>query len=281
MRNRLDLRVALKNGAGHLGLPGQPPVARQRPRAPFAPLAIRARDPGPGHADRLGSKGADDFPIPMPVAIPLRTRALAFIATAPERSLQFLLEDRFDEIPHPAADAVLERIRPVAPDEWRSAVGLGSLGHGVISFGGASRRSWLLQHLEITPPSQFPPTPRQNHEISGKIQKDTTRGGESGFAIFVNSGHPAVRRRFTIAHEIAHYVLHERKIGDGIFDDALYRSGLPHQEKVQANALAADILMPRDRVREMQRLHGDNINYLANLFWVSEQAMSIRLGVPT
>ncbi|WP_404947949.1 ImmA/IrrE family metallo-endopeptidase [Roseovarius sp. TE539] len=80
---------------------------------------------------------------------------------------------------------------------------------------------------------------------------------------------------------MAHYVLHERKIGDGIFDDALYRSGLPHQEKVQANALAADILMPRDRVREMQRLHGDNINYLANLFWVSEQAMSIRLGVPT
>ena len=119
------------------------------------------------------------------------------------------------------------------------------------------------------------------NEISGKIQRDARRGGDSGFAIFVNADHPAVRRRFTIAHEIAHYVLHERKIGDGIFDDALYRSGLPHQEEVQANALAADILMPRNRVREMQRLYGDDIGQLARIFWVSEQAMSICLGVPT
>ncbi|MEO3416134.1 ImmA/IrrE family metallo-endopeptidase [Roseovarius sp. CAU 1744] len=119
------------------------------------------------------------------------------------------------------------------------------------------------------------------NEISGKIQKDAERGGESGFAIFVNQDHPAVRRRFTIAHEIAHYVLHERKIGDGIFDDALYRSGLPHREEVQANALAADILMPKKLVREMQGQHGDEIGKLAEIFWVSEQAMSIRLGVPT
>lgn len=118
-------------------------------------------------------------------------------------------------------------------------------------------------------------------EISGKIQRDEDRGGTSGFAIFVNKDHPSVRRRFTIAHEIAHYVLHERKIGDGIFDDAMYRSGLPHREEVQANALAADILMPRDRVREMRRRYGDDVERLAKLFWVSERAMSIRLGVPT
>lgn len=119
------------------------------------------------------------------------------------------------------------------------------------------------------------------NEISGKIQKDVTRGGESGFAIFVNKDHPSVRRRFTIAHEIAHYVLHERQIGDGVFDDAMYRSGLPHSEEVQANALAADILMPRSRVREMQSIHGDDVNTLAALFWVSETAMSIRLGSRT
>lgn len=115
--------------------------------------------------------------------------------------------------------------------------------------------------------------------ISGKIQRDSERGGASGFAIFVNKDHPSVRRRFTIAHEIAHYVLHERKIGDGIFDDAMYRSGLPHTEEVQANALAADILMPRSKVNAMLAMYGNDIEKLAEIFWVSEQAMSIRLGL--
>lgn len=118
-------------------------------------------------------------------------------------------------------------------------------------------------------------------DISGKIQKDSGRGGTSGFAIFVNKDHPEVRRRFTVAHEIAHYVLHERMIGDGVFDDALYRSGLPHQEEVQANALAADILMPRSKVREMQSLYGTDIAKLAAAFNVSERAMGIRLGMLT
>lgn len=117
--------------------------------------------------------------------------------------------------------------------------------------------------------------------ISGKIQKDEERGGESGFAIFVNKDHPEVRRRFTVAHEIAHYVLHERLIGDGVFDDAMYRSGLPHHEEIQANALAADILMPREMVRKLQRVHGDDVAQMAQAFNVSQQAMSIRLGLPT
>jgi predicted transcriptional regulator len=114
--------------------------------------------------------------------------------------------------------------------------------------------------------------------ISGKIQRDEQRGGASGFAIFVNADHPAVRRRFTIAHEVAHYVLHEAKIGDGIFDDAMYRSGLPHREEVQANALAADILMPRKKLAEKRSELGDDVGKLAEAFWVSKQAMEIRLG---
>ena len=118
-------------------------------------------------------------------------------------------------------------------------------------------------------------------EISGKIQRDIDRGGESGFAIFVNKSHAPVRRRFTIAHEVAHYVLHEDKIGDGIFDDAMYRSGLSQQEEVQANALAADILMPRSLVSKMRKLHGDEIDKLTDIFWVSEPAMKIRLGLTT
>lgn len=117
--------------------------------------------------------------------------------------------------------------------------------------------------------------PWPNH-VSGKIQKDPQRGGESGFAIFVNQSHPITRKRFTIAHEIAHYVLHEDQIGDGVFDDAMYRSGLPEKVEVQANNMAADILMPWSVLKEHL---GEPVPKLAEMFNVSEQAMSVRLGI--
>src|SRR3546814_8751462 len=81
------------------------------------------------------------------------------------------------------------------------------------------------------------------------IRKDAERGGESGFAIYVNGSHPRVRRRFSIAHEIAHFALHRNLIGDGVTDDAMYRSNLSSAVEVQANRMAADILMPWHLIR--------------------------------
>ena len=52
--------------------------------------------------------------------------------------------------------------------------------------------------------------------ISGKIEDDYF----DGYVITVNSKHGGTRKRFTVAHEIAHYVLHRDLIGDGIVDDA-------------------------------------------------------------
>src|ERR1700722_742624 len=77
--------------------------------------------------------------------------------------------------------------------------------------------------------------------LSGQIIKDAAHGGESGYAIFVNALHKLVRQRFTIAHELAHFILHRANIGDGITDDALYRSGLSNKEEAMANVLAAEI----------------------------------------
>lgn len=115
-------------------------------------------------------------------------------------------------------------------------------------------------------------------DLSGMIKKvaDT----RSGFAIYVNAAHPRTRRRFTIAHECAHAILHPDLIGDGITEDALYRSGLSNRVEAQANRLAADILMPRDRLDALIREGLTNVRELANRFDVSEQAMAIRLGTP-
>jgi Zn-dependent peptidase ImmA (M78 family) len=112
---------------------------------------------------------------------------------------------------------------------------------------------------------------------SGMIARDPERGGSSGFAIYVNAKHSEVRRRFTIAHEVAHFVLHRDLIGDGITEDALYRSGLSDAVEREANGLAAEILMPRHLVREA--VHGgmSGLPELATRFNVSQQAMEFRL----
>lgn len=120
--------------------------------------------------------------------------------------------------------------------------------------------------------------PNWSNDLSGMIKR--TDDSPSGFSIFVNEAHPVVRRRFTIAHECAHAMLHPELIGDGIVDDALYRSGLSNRVEAQANRLAADILMPRKRLNELIQGGMTSVTALAEKFWVSEQSMAIRLGVP-
>lgn len=120
--------------------------------------------------------------------------------------------------------------------------------------------------------------PNWPNDLSGMIRKNVDAPG--GFDIYVNGDHPETRRRFTIAHEIAHAVLHPHLIGDGITDDALLRSGLSNTVEAQANRLAADILMPRDKINEFVASGITSVKELARQFNVSEQSMAIRLGVP-
>lgn len=117
--------------------------------------------------------------------------------------------------------------------------------------------------------------------ISGELRPDPASGK---FIIRANRHDGARRQRFTIAHEIAHYLLHRDQIGSGITDDVLYRSGLSDSREAEANRLAADILMPRSLIdesrTEAERLGvADVVGYLADKFEVSEAAMRIRLGI--
>ena len=119
------------------------------------------------------------------------------------------------------------------------------------------------------------------NNFSGKISKSKEDGGKSGYAIYVNSNHSEARQRFTIAHEIGHYVLHNDLIGDGVQDDALYRSGLPSNIETEANRFAANLLMPMEEVNKAILKHGFYVEQLADLFQVSQAAMAIRLGLHT
>ena len=114
-------------------------------------------------------------------------------------------------------------------------------------------------------------------KISGLIRKAKIENNGNRFEILVNQKHPQTRRRFTRAHERAHFVLHEEYIGDGINDDALYRIGLPTKFEREANEYAAEILMPTHKLNYEISQTGINIEKLAKTFDVSKVAMSIRL----
>ena len=117
------------------------------------------------------------------------------------------------------------------------------------------------------------------------------RGKNTRPVIAINKNHPVVRQRFTLAHELGHYVLHSllplhidkasvefRKKSSSIAVDI---------KEVQANRFAAELLMPQNTLA--QYLNGDfppmdseeakkKISDLASTFNVSDQAMSIRIG---
>lgn len=118
-------------------------------------------------------------------------------------------------------------------------------------------------------------------EVSGLIEPSDTAA--SGFRIRINRHEMAERQRFTLAHEIAHFLLHRDKIGAGVVDNVMYRSNLSSQLEVEANKLAAELIMPRDLINKQLAKLGDmDINdaviALAEQFRVSQPAMRIRLG---
>jgi hypothetical protein len=118
--------------------------------------------------------------------------------------------------------------------------------------------------------------------ISGLIRPAADT--QSGFEILVNKYDTQERQRFTVAHEIGHYLLHRGDIGTGIVDSVLYRSSLSSRKEVEANKVAASLVMPADKVAaELAVLGGLDepgiVEEMAALFKVSTPAMRIRLGV--
>ena len=121
-------------------------------------------------------------------------------------------------------------------------------------------------------------------EISGLLVREGMRA-----IIGVNATQALTRQRFTVAHELGHYLLHPHGRDLYVdkdfvvhFRDSNSSKGFDSQE-VEANHFAAELLMPNDRVvREFVENQFDiddeaALRRLAAAFDVSPIAMAIRL----
>ncbi len=119
-------------------------------------------------------------------------------------------------------------------------------------------------------------------QIAGQIQ----RCDDGVFEISANENDHYYRRRFTMAHELAHYIFHRSLIGSGVNDTVAYRSmdvgtfnntNISAEHEIEANKAAAKILMPSPLVRRYHTEYKGDIARMANKFKVSKEAMGYRL----
>lgn len=122
-----------------------------------------------------------------------------------------------------------------------------------------------------------------NNEVSGVLIRK-----EGATIIGVANEQSPERKRFTIAHELGHFLLHQ---GEEVHVDKAFfvkfRSPLSSKaedvEEIEANAFAAALLMPMSfLVRDLQGAQidiedGEQIGELATQYQVSTQAMTYRL----
>lgn len=140
----------------------------------------------------------------------------------------------------------------------------------------------VANHLSLTIEASL-----LHEKVSGLLVVENKRG-----AICYNSTHVAVRQRFTVAHEIGHYLLHiPKSMQSRLFIDryVAYRrddedGDTNDHEEVEANAFAAALLMPSSLVREDIKRQDldlddeDDLCTLAKRFNVSGSSMSFRLA---
>jgi hypothetical protein len=101
------------------------------------------------------------------------------------------------------------------------------------------------------------------------------RGGREIYTIAISTRCPRAARRYTLAHELAHALLHRSMFED----DAEYAAylGRDHRRKErEADRFAADLVMPAPLVRDAWRQVPD-LAQMVRRFDVSEAAMRIRL----
>jgi Zn-dependent peptidase ImmA (M78 family) len=106
------------------------------------------------------------------------------------------------------------------------------------------------------------------------------------FFIIVNANHPLVRQRFSIAHELAHYIFHPEKIRKEGYMNREIVEEVNKKSEEEADSFAAEILMPEELVNDYVEEHSlkknvkmteEIINSIADHFKVSRTVALLRM----
>lgn len=107
---------------------------------------------------------------------------------------------------------------------------------------------------------------------SGCLKKEAKTGG---WIMTVNSLHHPHRQRFTIAHELGHFIQHSI-LADSFEDSAFFRNGEMNRMETEANKFAAELLMPDTKFNEFVSAGSVRVEEIAEFFQVSSMAVRVR-----
>jgi len=98
--------------------------------------------------------------------------------------------------------------------------------------------------------------------------------------IYVNKADPPAKQAFTVAHELAHWIMHQKElISEPNKYAVLYRSPLGKTQEdpieVQANAFAAHLLVPTEMLEKYKK--DLSKHSIAKVFGVSDELVGYRI----
>lgn len=146
----------------------------------------------------------------------------------------------------------------------------------------------LLAEADVTTPPV--PIERVAKAAGFRLIKERLETDFSGFYVMqagtptigVNVFHPSVRQRFTVAHELGHAKLHANDHYDREFRRDPNSATATDPEEIDANAFAAELLMPASWIEQRwseatDLLDNDWVVRTAREFGVSTQSLLYRI----
>jgi Zn-dependent peptidase ImmA (M78 family) len=107
-------------------------------------------------------------------------------------------------------------------------------------------------------------------DISGHLKLENGR-----WQITTNSLHHPNRQRFTVAHELAHFLLHTGDAEEFV-DKKLFRDEARNPQESEANRFAGELLMPEEEFRSFVKETSSSVADIADHFAVSPLAVRTR-----
>lgn len=124
----------------------------------------------------------------------------------------------------------------------------------------------------------------KDHYPDIRVEKEVLSSDKSGkleykdgfWVMTVNKLHPSVRQRYTLGHELGHYLNHRNTV-KSFEDTVFFRSKQKSSMEYMADDFAARLLMPENDINILLSQGVKTVKGMAAIFDVSLEAMKYRL----